>query len=522
MSDTPISMEKDGYGSVRSKHVTPWMVHTRNCLVDGCLSCSDLLPDIATLRHGTHEIALASNDERMHCALRNFFGTHEVEGTEEEYNIWKNGYPKTEINCALICLPKIGHKTLLHCKEEKKHEGKPVYYYWKMKGEGESKKLIMNVMVDKEFCHYRKEEIWEDYCCEFEIGMCVGEHYQGSIRESIYDTNRPSGMGFCFCGCWLFGDAPGRSVIGRPINWFTGEDIANGTEQEDGITYYAVANQDYIVDSAVDYTDETGCYRGVYLSAISTKEAWGAPYIYIGNGEFENHKDMLNDILGPGWNVNVYDHLIGTAITAGKMPGFYKDDDGCVVFVQTCSYQAEVYLRDLTGCLDFGYVPYGDGVEVDHEARIAPSQREGSFDKNPKVYYGEHPLISGENFLSWYMTYWVNIRHIDGEPPPGDVNWEQEMQFTTDEQVMTIKRQKAPPYQNDTSAVDFTQKKNQDGKWVVTFKFDPSGYHKAGCSRVPIFINGYGNTISLNRKWSSWEPFPSSSPAYNYNPPVHV
>lgn len=511
MSDTPIRMENDGYGDVPSKHPFPDLVYKRNEHVDGAIG-RDALPVIATTRKGVVDGVNTGADNRLRCALANFFGT-------DDEGCWK-GYPLAEENCALICRPLVGQKTLQHCKTEDKVNDKPVYYYWKRR----DGRPVLDMMVDKEYDSYKFATVMEDYCCDFEIDQCVADWYSGSIRESIYDTNRPSDMGFCFCGCWLIRNAPGESILsGERVNWYTGALIASGTEPAGDLYFYAVAEQKYIIDSngGVDYTDETGCYRGVYLSALTTMGNWGTPYLYLGNGEFEDHKDMLERLLD-GWdNVDVYEHLIDSAISKGTMPGLYKDKDGRVVFVQTCSYHAEVYLRDLTGCSDFGYVSYGEDVEVDHASRVIPSQDKGKFDKNPKASYSEWPTTGGESFLP-YLTYWVNIHHTDGESPGGDVNWEREMQFTVDEPLVNMFRQSPPPYSNEFVAVPFTEKKQSDGKYLITFKIDPSSYYKVGCTRVKLTVSGQHGNISLNREWTSWEPFPSSSPAYDYDPPKRV
>lgn len=512
MSDTPIWMEHSGYGDVRPKHVTPQKVDIRNDFVPGKIP-TEQLPVIATTYRGTDGIALASNDERLLCALCTFFQT-------EDRDIWKHGNNELPESCALICRPMIGNKTLLHCgREDVNRKGAPVYYYWKTKGEGENKKVVMNILASKKFCHFQYAEKWLDYCCDISIewDSCGGKY--GSWRESAFDTNRPWDRGFCFrYGNWEVAEARGASVIGHPLNWYTNELIASGTETQGETYYYALANQEYIIEGWEPY-DNGGCYL-IAIARVKNycPEGWGKPYLYLGNDTFEHHKQFLNahDAREDG---DVVKALIDDAITEQKLPGFYKDAEGRVVFVQTEPYAKELSFRDITGCSSYGYRDYDDSIEVDHDNMIMPKKvTGGKIDVNPRAFYGDTPMTGGEQLGSWKgVRFFIIIKKTEGKEGQQET-YKRTVSFTTQQKPTGIEFKDV-----DNLSTEPTYKSEQtaDG-WVTYIEIDCYACDNAGITRIEFLVRGIEGSLSLGGNWTTYEEFPALGTPTAYNPPVRV
>ena len=513
MSDTPIWMEHDGYGNVRPKHVTPQEVHARNPLVDGKIP-RDQLPILATTYEGTDGMALNTNDERLLCALCTFFKT-------DDKDIWKNGNVELPDSCALICRPMIGHKTLLHCgREEVNRKGVPVYYYWKAKGEGEDKKLVMNLLVSKEFHTFEYAEKRLDYCCDILIEWDGGGGQYGSMRESFFDTNRPWDYGFCFCyDNWDISPEPGASVSGQKINWYTNELIARGTESKDGEYFYALANQEYVIEGWEPY-DNGGCY----LIAIARvkhycPEGWEKPYLYLGNDSFEGHRLFLHAHGNVREEGAVYKALVGDAIGEQKLPGFYKDDDGRVVFVQTCAYSKEISFRELTGCNSYGYIDYDSSIEIDHVNKIMPKQATGGkIDVNPRAYYGDFPITGGEQLGSGKgVRFFIAIKKTEGKESQHET-YKRIVSFTTQQKPTGIEFLKV---ENLSTKPTYNTEQTVEG-WVTYIEIDCYACDNAGITRIEFIVKGIDGSLALGGSWTTYEAFPAIGEKIEYDPPVRV
>ena len=518
MSDTPIWMQQYGYGNVRPKHVTPQEVHARNPLVDGKIP-RDQLPILATTYEGTDGMALNTNDERLLCALCTFFQT-------EDRDIWKNGNVELPDSCALICRPMIGHKTLLHCgREEVNRKGAPVYYYWKAKGEGEDKKLVMNLLVSKEFHTFEYAEKRLDYCCDILIEWDSGGGRYGSMRESLFDTKRPWNYGFCFCTCsgigWMVSETPITSPVGKQINWYVNGAIASGTESQGETYYYALANQEYVIEGFEPYYND-GCYSGCYLVAIARAKdygPWGKPYLYLGNSSFATHRQFLIDHEPWMSQGSVYDALVGDALKEQKLPGFYKDGHGRVVFVQTSSYVKEVSIRELTGCNSYGYIDYDDSIEVDHDNMIMPKKATGGkIDVNPTAYYIDSPIIrDGQIGSGGGIRFFIIIKKTEGKENQQET-YKRTVSFTTQQKPTRIEFLKV---ENLSAKPTYNTEHTVDG-WVTYIEIDCYACDSAGITRIEFLVRGIEGSLSLGGDWAEYEAFPALGTPIAYNPPVRV
>ena len=530
MSETPIWMEHDGYGDVPPKHPKPWDVYCRNPKVDGSI-CLEQLPTIAHHQIGLESGVDVSKDSRLRCALARFFGT-------DDPAIWEEGYHYYGNDCALVCQPEVGYKTLLHCDNYRATAiaGRPVYYYWK-KQDG---KPVMNVMATKRFRYVERTLDYIEYCCDFDITWDYEGGYGtgGTRREILFETDRPADtVGFCFCTLYsMWGicyDAPSSSIVGEPTEWFTRQDIAEGAESEGQTYFYAMAyateTQAYISDGSRVKVDHDGCLM-FYLSAMASKEAfcpdgWGAPYLYVGNSDWEYSEWWLKSHGTLREPDDLYNQLVGFAMQEQRLPGFYLNDKNKVVFVQTACYRKAITFKTATGCNTYGIRSYGEGVTLDHEHMIAPSPLTGKFDTNPRALYADSPIycIGGENNR---LRFFITISQRGSTPKPGQDEALIQVVFRTKHYPPQILIQ--APNSNDFIPAQTVTKEMYDKPEVEFETFitvDALKYLISSTQvKVEIKFNGeLSDWLRVSDDWASYQGFaPISYKPTVYDPPVRV